>query len=188
MERALIICDSPKATGFYEDFLKAYGVSWIIVAQDGTYAKEKLAMDDYDVCIIHYPLRGERGVKTVLDIAEKNVCQVILFVREEGLPDMLDAVDQSGIITLGRPISKGLFRSALLMSDAVVVRMLRAQERIAKLEKQLRETKQIVRAKCLLIEKKGVSEEEAHKFIEKQAMDQRIGRIEVAEEIIDFYG
>ena len=188
MERALIICDSPKATDFYESFLKAYGASWIIVAQDGTHAKEKLAMDDYEICIIHYPLRGERGVKSVLDIAEKNVCQVILFAKEEILPDVLDAVDQSGVITLGRPISKGLFRSALMMSDAVAVRMFRAQERIARLEKQLREAKQIARAKCLLIERKGISEEEAHRFIEKQAMDQRIGRIEIAEEIIDFYG
>ena len=45
----------------------------------------------------------------------------------------------------------------------------------------------INRAKLLLIEKLGKSESEAHRFIEKQAMDLRKTKKEVAESIIGTY-
>ena len=41
------------------------------------------------------------------------------------------------------------------------------------------------RAKCLLIACKGLTEAEAHRTIEKEAMDSRRDRGEVAQEIID---
>ena len=41
------------------------------------------------------------------------------------------------------------------------------------------------RAKCYLIEKKGMTETEAHRLIEKGAMDTRRSRGEVAQEILE---
>ena len=41
------------------------------------------------------------------------------------------------------------------------------------------------RAKCYLIEHKGTSEAEAHRMIEKTAMDTRRDRAEVAAEILE---
>ena len=43
------------------------------------------------------------------------------------------------------------------------------------------------RAKCLLIEHRHLSEAEAHRAIEKQAMDQRLPRARVAQLILDRY-
>ena len=40
------------------------------------------------------------------------------------------------------------------------------------------------RAKCVLIEYLKMTESEAHRFIEKQAMDMRITKREVAERIL----
>ena len=188
MERAIIICDMPKATDFYTKFLRDYGVAWTITASDVKSAKEQMALNDFDLCVCHFPGTGAGVIKGILDIAGKNTTQVLLFAREEHLPDVLDAVYESGIIVLQRPINTAFFRSALLMSDAVGFRMKNAKDAIDRLEKKLREEKCVGRAKCLLIEHKGMSEQEAHKFIEKSAMDQRISRREVAEEVIDFYG
>ena len=41
------------------------------------------------------------------------------------------------------------------------------------------------RAKCYLIEKKGYTETDAHRLIEKRAMDTRMSRGEVAQEILE---
>ena len=41
------------------------------------------------------------------------------------------------------------------------------------------------RAKCYLIEKKGYTETDAHRLIEKHAMDTRMSRGEVAQEILE---
>ena len=42
-------------------------------------------------------------------------------------------------------------------------------------------------AKWLIIEHEAMNETQAHKYIEKQAMDRRLTRLRVAEEIIDTY-
>ena len=40
------------------------------------------------------------------------------------------------------------------------------------------------RAKCLLIERKAMTEQEAHRWIEKQAMDRCVSRKVIAEQIL----
>ena len=53
---------------------------------------------------------------------------------------------------------------------------------------QLTETVAAVgRAKCLLVERRNMTEQSAHKFIEKTAMDNRLSRYAVAENIITGY-
>ena len=43
------------------------------------------------------------------------------------------------------------------------------------------------RAKGLLMKFKNMSEEEAHRYLEKTALDRRVSRRQIADEIIDFY-
>jgi response regulator NasT len=65
------------------------------------------------------------------------------------------------------------------------------RERVKRIEKEnielrlkIDELRIVGKAKCLLIEKHGMSEPEAHRYIEKQAMDMRITKYRVAEEIL----
>ena len=54
-----------------------------------------------------------------------------------------------------------------------------------RIQAKLAQVRLVSRAKCLLIERKGLTEAEAHRAIEKEAMDSRRDRGEVAQEIID---
>ena len=56
-----------------------------------------------------------------------------------------------------------------------------------KLEKKLRDQKQINRAKCVLVQYLRVSEPEAHRMIQKRAMDQHVPEIEIALDILKTY-
>ena len=51
-------------------------------------------------------------------------------------------------------------------------------------EQKIQDIRTIDRAKCLLIQYSGMSEEQAHRYLEKQAMDRRMTRREVAEEVL----
>jgi len=69
------------------------------------------------------------------------------------------------------------------------------QERISQLEaenrrlqEKLRAEKAVGRAKCLLVERRGYTEAQAHRYIEKRAMDQQEKRQDVAAAIIEEYG
>ena len=53
-----------------------------------------------------------------------------------------------------------------------------------RLEQKIQDIRTIDRAKCLLIQYSGMSEEQAHRYLEKQAMDRRMTRREVAEEVL----
>ena len=54
-------------------------------------------------------------------------------------------------------------------------------------QQKIREIRLVDRAKCLLIQYGGMSEEEAHRAIEKQAMDRQVTRVNIAEEILQSY-
>ena len=55
------------------------------------------------------------------------------------------------------------------------------------LEEKIEEIRLVNRAKWLLIECLGMTEPEAHRYIEKQSMDQRISKREAAEAVIKTY-
>lgn len=46
---------------------------------------------------------------------------------------------------------------------------------------------QIDRAKSLLIEREGLSENDAHYRLQKEAMNRRVSKLQVAQEILRYY-
>ena len=59
------------------------------------------------------------------------------------------------------------------------------EKKIQKAEEKLEELKIVNQAKFLLIEKKHMTEDEAHRYIGKQAMDGGISRGRAAQRILD---
>ncbi len=187
MERALIVCDNEKGTAFYKSFLKENGIVDMLVSENGPKAKRVILDYDFDVCIINGPIGGTMGQDLAIDIAEKNLCQVILFVKAELMDEIAAQVEDYGVITVSKPISKQLFYQALRLARVAQRRISMAHKESAKLEQKLEDMKLISRAKLLLIVNRDISETEAHREIEKQAMDSRLTRAEVAKEIIRLY-
>ncbi len=187
MEQALIICDAPKGREFYEDILSKNGYEHILVAEDGEAGKRALIDGDFSICVINGPMRRANPIALAKEIAMKNVCQVILVVREEVFESTAEAVEDYGVMTISKPIHRQSFWSVLKLAKAASARIAMANREIKRLQKKLDEQALIARAKCLLIEHKSMTEAEAHRYIEKHAMDQRVSRQLIAEDIIDFY-
>ena len=61
------------------------------------------------------------------------------------------------------------------------------EEKQASVEEKIEEIRLINRAKWLLIECLSMTEADAHRYIEKQSMDLRVSKREVAESIIKTY-
>ena len=73
------------------------------------------------------------------------------------------------------------------MIKAMRRKMAALQEKSDTLEKKMKEIRLVNRAKWILIAQMKMSEEEAHKYIEKTAMDECVTRGEIAERIIRTY-
>ena len=61
------------------------------------------------------------------------------------------------------------------------------QKENRKLKNKIEEIRTVDRAKCLLIQFESMTESDAHRYIEKAAMDQRVPRLQVAQEILQQY-
>ena len=60
-------------------------------------------------------------------------------------------------------------------------------EELDALQEKIAQVRLVSRAKCCLIEREGMTEADAHRLIEKRAMDTRRDRAEIAQEILDSY-
>lgn len=187
MESALIICESQKVIQFFTDFLTQNFCTDISVVHGAEEAKRLLIERDFDVCIINAPLRNEFGEKLSINIAEKNICQVILVVKSEMMEEITEKVEDYGIITVAKPLNKNLLWSALKLAKVAQRRLAMMQKENHKLKQRLEDIKIVNQAKCVLISYLGMSEDDAHRYIEKQAMDMRMSRRDISENILNTY-
>ena len=70
---------------------------------------------------------------------------------------------------------------------AVRERLRKLEKKTLSVEEKMEEIRLVNRAKWLLISELKMEEPQAHRYIEKQAMDRCVSKREVAEEIIKTY-
>ena len=92
-----------------------------------------------------------------------------------------------GICVVPKPLNKNALLQAVRLGSAFHNRLLLMQKENNKLRAKLEEVRYVSRAKFLLITEQNMSEEAAHRYIEKSAMDTRRTRKEVSLEIIARY-
>ena len=187
MESALIVSSAEKSQAYFVDMLSHNTYREITTVQSCGEAKRLYLSRDFDLCIINAPLKDEFGDEFALSIAEKGISQVLLVVKTELYDEISAKVEEMGVFTIANPIGRGVIWSALKMAGAAHSRISRLTQENKKLLQRIEDIRVIDRAKCILISHFKMSEPEAHKYIEKQAMDMRMTRRNVAESILKTY-
>lgn len=187
MEKALIVSSNKTSVNFFTEMLHLASVTNITLAQTCEDAVNFVACDDYDYVIINSPLKDGLGYKFAKETATKGVSQVIFVVNNDYYEKIIADVSNIDILTVSKPVNKAVFWSSLKLAKSANHRVKIVQNENIKLKKQLQDVTVINRAKCILISYLGMSEEEAHKYIEKQAMDVRQTKRIVAEGILKTY-
>ena len=100
---------------------------------------------------------------------------------------ILSKVSDYGIFVIAKPFTKSIFVQGFKFVLTSLSRLTALKNEHSKLIKKVDDIKRIDRAKCLLIQYNKLTEDEAHKYIEKQAMNLRTSRREVADKIIKFF-
>ena len=187
MESALVVSRAEKSTDFFMEMLRAADVHHITALRSCSEARQRLCERDYDLVIINTLLRDESGETLSRDIASKGGTQVILVVKNEYFDAVSGLCEADGVLTIAKPISKAMFWSALMFAKSAHNKISRMQQENARLQQKIEDIRMVDRAKCILISCLGMNEQEAHRHIEKQAMDLRATKREVAESIIKTY-
>ena len=147
-------------------------------------ARRRLSENGYDIVIINGPLSDENGMRFAVECASENRRAVLLIVPNEYYDEIFSRVSGQGVYLLPKPLSAYLLRQALDWLETVCIQLSSFEKRSETLENRMNEIKLINRAKLLLISVYGLSEEQAHRRIEKSAMDRGVKKSIIAEEII----
>jgi len=188
MESALIVSCTNKDTAFFTAMLKAASIRHITVLQSSGETRMRLLDHDFDLVIINSPLQDESGESLARLIVSKGVSQVILVVKSEHFDVISAACESDGVLTLSKPVDQNLFWSVLTLAKSMQNRIKNIHAENERLKLKMEDIRVVDRAKWVLVSHLNLSEQEAHRVIEKQAMNKRTTKRVIAEEILKTYG
>jgi len=187
MENALIVSCTEKSAALFTEMLNEVSINQITVLKSDGEARRLFMKQNFDLVIVDSPLTDESGESLSRYIASNSFSQVILAVESETFDAVAAVCEDDGVLTISKPVDKEIFWLALSLAKAARNRIKRIQAENMQLKQKIEDIRVINRAKLLLISYLNLSEQEAHRFIEKQAMDLRSSKRAIAEGVLKTY-
>lgn len=125
-------------------------------------------------------ISGGASAAAAIDAAERSSSAILLLTDDTALPRRCI---RAGVMT-AHPDELAVVLPSLL---ATAERLRTLRDKTSSLQQRLDDSRIVARAKLLLISRLGMSEGDAHRYIEKTAMDSCLPRRDVAEGIIRTY-
>ena len=147
-------------------------------------AKRELITRPYDLILVNAPLTDGFGTQFVMEVRERRSMGIIIAVPGEVHGDISDKLADQGIIAIAKPIVTKNLEVQIRLLLAMLENVKEAERKVTRIEEKMEEVRLVSRAKLVLIQK-GMSEEEAHDYIIKQAMNTGQTKKSVAEDILD---
>lgn len=187
MEKLLVISSSEKSAAAVKKLLETELLLTVRNADSAAEGRRMAFQSEYDAVVIASPLKDEAAEELAVDLAKRTSAGILLIVSEEEETKTEQRVIPSGVFVLARPLGKTLFLKSLRLLEAFCSRIKGIQQQNQLLQQQIDETRIIQRAKSVLIRYLSMTEAQAHKYLEKQAMDLRITKLEVAKRLLSTY-
>ena len=156
-------------------------------ARSASEARCKLHDTPYDIIIVNAPLTDELGSGLCIDAIRNSGTIAIIFASNDIYDEIYEETSVQGVFVLHKPISKNMVSQVLSLTVSARERLRAVEKKADKAESKLDEIRIVDKAKWILIEHEGMSEADAHRHIEKSAMDAGITKKLAAQIIIDNY-
>lgn len=186
MEKILIISGSVNAATALSAFIRD-SFQCDVKAVETAYQARSIFRSETstELVLINSPLADESGVDLAKYIIDNSAASCILIVKAELAEKYAERLEQYGIIVVSRPFNKNVLYQLIRTVDIAIRRAYKLYEENLRLEEQLSEVRTVDKAKFHLMQYKGMTEEEAHTYIEQYAMNKRRKKRIAALEIID---
>ena len=185
--KVLIVSGSEKGYEYLASVLSPPSFEIAFVTSNAGEAKRRIVQEEYDIAVINAPLKDEFGIDFASDIAQSTCLGVLMLVKSDLYEQVSEKVEGFGGLTLPKPTNSSIVYAASRLCAATHIRLTSEEKKNEDLKTKIEEVHLVNRAKWLLIENLGVSEAEAHRLIEKQAMDLRQSKKDVCIRLIRTY-
>lgn len=139
----------------------------------------------YDLVVINAPLPDENGEDLAMDVSENCNASILLVTPQDVADAAMERLSDHGILIVPKPAPGGRIDKAIRFLFSIQDRMHTIERKRQAAEEKIEELRIVSKAKILLVEKKKMTEDEAHRYIGKQAMDRGVSRRRIAERILD---
>ena len=187
MAKALIVSAGNNANEYLARHIGELGYTRPTIVASGGEARRRMDTNDFEVVIINTPLPDEFGHELCITAVEQTDAGVVFLVKAAQAEQLLAPLNEQGVLLLSKPFTTPLFLQAMHMAAASNHRLQRLRQENARLQDKIGQLRLVSRAKCCLVEHAHMTEAEAHRYLEKQAMDTRRDRAEVAQEVLEEY-
>lgn len=156
----------------------------VTVAHDFNEARRICSGQSYNIVIVDFA-DGE-GTDFAIDISD-STSTILLMTPVQFFDQISYKVESYGILTITKPFDVFYFYNMMKISIAVQYKIQVLTSQTVKLKEKMEEIRLVNRAKMLLMQNLQMTEQDAHRYIEKEAMNRCIKKTAFAEQIIKAY-
>ena len=187
MGRALIVSAGANSNEYIAARLSEMDYSRPVIIPSGAEARRRMSESDFELIVVNAPLPDEFGHELCITAVEQTDAGVVFLVKAAQAEQLLAPLNEQGVLLLSKPFSNTLFLQAIHLAAASNHRLQLLRQDNARMQEKIAQVRLVSHAKCCLVEREQMSEDAAHRYIEKRAMDTRRSRAEIAQEVLDSY-
>ena len=170
------------------EMLREEGYDVVGEAPNGQAAVELTESLGPDLVIMDIKMPVRDGIDAATEIAQKRLAPVVMLTAFSQRDFIEKARDAGAMAYLVKPFTKADLVPAIEVAVSRYQELKMLEREVATVNDRLETRKVVERAKGLLMEKQGLSEPEAFKWIQRAAMDRRTTMKAVAQVVVETLG
>lgn len=167
--KVLLAEDEPAVAASIERQIRALGHEVIAEAATGSEAVRLAAQKRPDIIVMDIRMPDCDGIEAARQIAEQSPRPIVFLTGHFEEEFLAGAVASGGLAYLLKPATSEQLQAALTLAHTRFAEMRDLKHQVVRLEKALEVRKLVSQAKGLLMARHGLSEEEAHRRMQKEA-------------------
>ncbi len=182
--RILIAEDDPLVAVTLTDQLDELGHDVIAVASDGEEAVTMVREDQPDIVLLDIKMPNRDGISAAEEISREFDLPILMLTAYSERPLVLRAAEAGALAYLLKPVAVEELSAALSLALARHKDKEALRSEVEKLAESLHERETIDQAKAILMQRVGLSENEAYSRMRQRAREKRVKMVQIAQTII----
>ena len=179
----LVIAAKPRIQSSVRSALTAkYGR--VLTAETVQEARRAVEREKIALMVIFSPLKDEEEIPRLFDMADRRGIAAGYIVGREIYGETAYRLEGRNVFVVAYPLQMDQVLQIVSFLYQVQKRFWLVLSEQERLQRQVQDIQIACRVKCLLVEKREMTEEEAHHFIEQEAMNTGLSKREAALKIL----
>ena len=175
MEQVILAFEGEKTANRIKEVIENASVAECLLCHSSAEVKRLVNQQHITTVLCGYKLSDETAEALCEDLP--STCSVLVIAVQ----GMLEMIDRNEIFKLAAPVR----RNDLLASVRMLLQLGHRAEKYVRPQRSMAEKAIIQQAKQVLMDRHGMSEEQAHRFLQKRSMDAGAKMVQTAQMVLE---